>query len=125
MPKKILIIEDDKILAELLEKKLKNTGFEVSSAVDGEAGLKSLRANKPDLILLDIVMPDMDGYETVEMMRQEERTMYLPVIFVSAIYKDDFYVIKGMETGAVDFISKPIIPETRRIPNSNVLEFNE
>ncbi|OQX73464.1 MAG: hypothetical protein B6D64_13835, partial [Bacteroidetes bacterium 4484_276] len=66
------------------------------------------------LAIIDIQMPEMDGYETVELMREEEKTKLLPVIFVSAIYKDDFYIIKGIESGAYDFISKPIVPEILR-----------
>lgn len=111
---KILIVDDKVENLVALEKLLGNFDVEFVRALSGNEALVNTFLHEFALALVDVQMPDMDGYETVEMMRQEERTMYLPVIFVSAIYKDDFYVIKGMETGAVDFISKPIIPEIIR-----------
>lgn len=59
-------------------------------------------------------MPEMNGYETLELMRQRKKTRYLPVIFVSAIHQSDLHIIKGIETGAVDFIPKPVIPDILR-----------
>ena len=111
---KILIVDDkiENLIA--LEVLLGNFDVEFVRALSGNEALVNTFLHEFALAIVDVQMPDMDGYETIEMMRQEERTMYLPVIFVSAIYKDDFYVIKGIETGAVDFISKPIVPEILR-----------
>ncbi len=107
MPKKILIIEDDKILAELLEKKLKNAGFEVVLAFDGEEGLVSLRANKPDLILLDIVMPRKNGLELMEEMNKNPETNLtkIPVIVISNSGQP-VEIDRILELGAKDYLIK-------------------
>ncbi len=107
MPKKILIIEDDKILAELLEKKLKNAGFEVVLAFDGEEGLVSLRANKPDLILLDIVMPQKNGMELMEEMNKNPETNLtkIPVIVISNSGQP-VEIDRILELGAKDYLIK-------------------
>ena len=108
---KILIVDDkiENIIA--LEKLLGDFKVEFVRAFSGNEALVNTLLHDFALAIIDIQMPEMDGYETVELMRQEEKTKLLPIIFVSAIYKDDFYVIKGIESGAYDFISKPIVPE--------------
>ena len=107
MSKKILIIEDDKILAELLEKKLKNAGFEVVLAFDGKEGLASLRANKPDLILLDIVMPKKNGMELMEEMNKDPETNLtkIPVIVISNS-GEPVEIDRVLELGAKDYLIK-------------------
>lgn len=111
---KILIVDDkiENLIA--IEKLLDDFNVEFIRALSGNEALVNTFLNDFALAIIDIQMPEMDGYETVEFLRQEDRTKYLPVIFVSAIYKDDFYVVKGIETGAVDLISKPIQPEILR-----------
>ncbi len=111
---KILIVDDREENLVALEKLLGDFNVEMIRAFSGNEALVNTLLHDFALAIIDIQMPEMDGYETVELMRQEERTKYLPVIFVSAIYKDDFYIIKGIETGAYDFISKPIVPEILR-----------
>jgi len=83
MEKKILIIEDEKILLELLRKKLTDENYEVSIARNGEEGLKTMRKIKPDLILLDIVMPKIDGFGVMEAMSKDEKLKNIPIIIVS------------------------------------------
>ena len=85
MSKKLLLVEDDKILAELLERKLKNANYEVAVAQDGEAGLVAMKANKPDLVLLDIIMPKKNGLEVMaEMNKDPELNLkQLPVVVIS------------------------------------------
>ncbi len=85
MKQKILIIEDEKVLSELLEKKIKEEGYEVSIAVDGEDGLELMKKEKPDLVLLDIIMPKMDGFEVMEEMNKhpELNLKKIPVVIVS------------------------------------------
>jgi len=83
MAKKILIIEDELILCELLQKKLGEEGYEVSVAKDGEEGLRRIREEKPDLILLDILMPKMGGLEMMEEMEKEPELKRIPVIIIS------------------------------------------
>ncbi len=105
---KILIVDDIKENLIALERILADFNVEFVRATSGNDALVNTFLHDFALAIIDIQMPEMDGYETVEFLRQEAKTKYLPVIFVSAIYKDDFYVVKGIESGAVDLISKPI-----------------
>lgn len=108
---KILIV-DDKI-ENLISLEAILCEFDVKF-VRALSGMEALRETLKDdfaLAILDVQMPEMDGYETLSLMRKRNRTKYLPVIFVSAIHQSDLHIIKGIETGAVDFIPKPIIPE--------------
>ena len=108
---KILIVDDrlENLIA--LERLLGNFNVQFVRALSGNEAITLTFTHDFALAIIDIQMPEMDGYETVELLRQDEKTLLLPVIFVSAIYKDDYYVVKGIEAGAVDFISKPIIPQ--------------
>ncbi len=108
---KILIVDDRHENLVSLETILSDFDVEYVRAYSGMEALQKTLNNEFALAIMDVQMPEMDGYETVELMRQSKHTKYLPVIFVSAIYKDDFYIVKGIESGAVDFISKPIKPE--------------
>ncbi len=111
MTPKILIVDDRIENLISLEKVLQDFDVEFVRALSGNEALKQTLHHQFALAIIDVQMPDMDGYETVQLMRSVERTKYLPVIFVSAIYSDEFYIVKGIESGAVDFISKPIKPE--------------
>ncbi len=108
---KILIVDDlaeNLISLEMLLSEFKVT---VIKATSGAEALRKTMNEDFALAILDVQMPGMDGYETLSLMRKREKTKYLPVIFVSAIHQSDLHIIKGIETGAVDFIPKPIIPE--------------
>ncbi|PIY89566.1 MAG: response regulator [Candidatus Nealsonbacteria bacterium CG_4_10_14_0_8_um_filter_37_14] len=83
MAKKILLIEDEQIMFDLLQKKLRGEGYEVSIAKDGEEGLRAMREVKPDLILLDIVMPKIGGFEVMEEMQKEPELKKIPIIVIS------------------------------------------
>ena len=83
MKKKILFIEDEEILLTLLQKKLTNEGYEVSIARDGKQGLKKIREELPDLVLLDILMPRMSGFEVMEEMNKDAKLKKIPVIVIS------------------------------------------
>ena len=111
MRPKILIVDD--LLENLisLEAILEDFDIDLIRAFSGEEALKHSLKEDFALAILDVQMPGMNGYETLEMMRQRKKTKYLPVIFVSAIHQSDLNIIKGIETGAVDFIPKPIIPD--------------
>ncbi|MDO9512247.1 MAG: response regulator [Bacteroidales bacterium] len=111
---KILIVDDKIENLISLETVLDCFDVEFVRALSGNEALAKAINNDFAIAIIDIQMPDMDGYETVSLMRQISRTKYVPVIFVSAIYKEDFHIIKGIETGAVDFISKPIEPRVLR-----------
>jgi CheY-like chemotaxis protein len=83
MAKKILLIEDEEILLNLLQKKLTGAGYEISIAKDGQEGLNLIKEIKPDLILLDIIMPKMGGFEVMEEMQKDEELKKIPVIIIS------------------------------------------
>jgi len=83
MAKKILIVEDEEIITDLLQRKLTKEGYEISVARDGEEGLKTMKEVKPDLILLDIIMPKMGGFEVMEEMNKNKELKKIPVIVIS------------------------------------------
>ena len=108
---KILIVDDKLSNLIALETLLQDIDVNCIRALSGNEALQQTLEHNFALILIDVQMPEMDGFETVQLLRNVEKTKYVPVIFVSAIYSDDFYKIKGVESGAVDFITKPITPE--------------
>jgi CheY-like chemotaxis protein len=83
MAKKILIIEDEEIINELLAKKLTREGYEVFITRNGNEGMAAIKKEKPDLILLDIVMPEMDGFEVMEQIQKNEDIKNIPIIIIS------------------------------------------
>lgn len=105
---KVLVVDDHAENVELLEEMLDSNGYEVSTAFDGEEALKKAHKELPDLILLDIMMPKMDGYQVCEALRNAEDTKDIPIIFVTAKteVKDWTHAIFNM--GANSYITKPI-----------------
>ncbi len=104
-PKTILIIEDDKFLFSLIAKKLEKEGFQVLNAGDSKGAFKILEEAKPDLIVLDLVLPVLDGYEILAILKKDINTKDIPVIILSNLgQKED--VEKAMALGAVDFMIK-------------------
>ena len=102
---KILIIEDDKFLRELITRKLKQENFETTEAVDGEEGLKKIKEIKPDLILLDLILPGIDGFEVLAKMKEESPGGVIPTIILSNLgQREDME--KGLKLGAVDYLIK-------------------
>ncbi len=105
MAKKILIIEDDKFLRELIGQKLLKEGYDIVEAVDGEKGIKSIKDEKPDLVLLDLILPGIDGFEVLSKMKKDAATAQTPVIILSNLgQKDD--IEKGLKMGADDYLIK-------------------
>jgi len=102
----ILAVDDTPASLKLLTDILKEEGYEVRSAISGELALHSAMRNPPDLVLLDIRMPEMDGYEVCRQLKANIETRDVPVIFVSAVSATDEKVL-GFEIGAVDFVTKP------------------
>lgn len=103
----ILVADDNPINLQLMTSMLPKFGCEVITAKDGEAALELATRKAPDLILLDIHMPIMDGYQVCEQLKQDEHTRDIPVIFVSALH-EEFNKVKAFELGGVDYVSKPI-----------------
>jgi putative two-component system response regulator len=106
---KILAVDDTPASLKLLTDLLKLEGYKVHSAINGETALKSANMNPPDLVLLDIRMPVMDGYEVCRRLKADPVTRNVPIIFVSAASETEDKV-HGFEIGAVDFITKPYQP---------------
>jgi len=105
MPKTILFIEDDKFLRELVVQKLMKEGYETLEAIDGEEGIKKVKEEKPDLVLLDLILPGIDGFEVLSKMKEDPALSSIPVIILSnLVQKED--VEKGLKMGAVDYLIK-------------------
>jgi DNA-binding response OmpR family regulator len=102
----ILIIDDDSLMQKVIEASLIKDNYKLYFASDGESGLQAAREYMPDLILLDIVMPGMDGFEVCNRMRKDDLLLYIPVIIITALDDRDSK-IQGLEAGADDYICKP------------------
>ena len=107
----ILIVDDKPANLLALRKILKRPGLNIIEAKSGNEALALLLEHDIALILLDVQMPDMDGFETAELMRGNEETKHIPIIFVTAISKEQKYVFKGYDKGAVDYLFKPLDPD--------------
>lgn len=106
MNERILIVEDEVEIAELVRDYLKREGFDVVIAGDGQEGLSRFREFKPTLVILDILLPKLDGYEVCRMIRQESN---VPILMASA-KKEDFDKVVGLGLGADDYLAKPFSP---------------
>lgn len=102
----ILIIDDDSLMQKVIEASLLKDNYKLLFASDGPSGIKSAREHMPDLILLDIVMPGMDGFEVCSRMRKDDLLLYMPIIIITALDDRDSK-IQGLEAGADDYICKP------------------
>ncbi len=108
--KKVLIVDDEADLVELLKTELEAGGYDVLVALEGEQGIQKALLEKPDLLILDIMMPKMNGYEVLSRLRNNERTKRLPVIILSA--KGETYSILDLQNlGATDYLIKPFESE--------------
>lgn len=110
----ILVADDNPENLQVIESMLHEFECSVRVSLDGEAAIKSVQSEQPELILLDIHMPVMDGYETCQHLKADESTRHIPVIFVSAM-TEQFNKTKAFEVGAVDYITKPINLEELRL----------
>ncbi len=105
MAKKILIIEDEELLYNLLQRKLSEEGYETSVAKDGVEGMQMMKEMKPDLILLDIVMPNKNGFEVMDEMQADERLKHIPIIVISNSGQP-VEIDKAKDLGAKDWLIK-------------------
>jgi len=110
VPGKVLIIDDDRAIAAGLAVRLKAAGYAVFSASDGESGLAAAESNRPDVILLDIHMPGIDGFEVNRRLKGAPELADIPVIFLSANVQD-WAKRKAFDMGAKFYLSKPYAPE--------------
>lgn len=106
-PTKVLIVEDDKFLSELISTKLDKEGFNIALAGDGETGIKKAEEFKPEIILLDIMLPGMDGFEVLEKLKSstDAQLKNTPVIILSN-FGQESKVERGLQLGAVDYLVK-------------------
>ncbi|MER3581393.1 MAG: response regulator [Patescibacteria group bacterium] len=105
MPKKILIIEDDNFLRLALEKRLKNEGFEVISALNGEEGFQKILTELPDLIILDIILPKKTGFTLLEEIIKDPNLKTVPIVIVSQLGQPED-IEKGLKLGAIEYLVK-------------------
>lgn len=102
---KILVVEDDKFLRELIVSKLAKEGYDVSVAVDGEEGVQKIKEEKPDLILLDLILPGIDGFEVLSQTKSDPTVSAIPIIILSNLgQRED--VERGLALGANDYLIK-------------------
>ncbi|MDD5771446.1 MAG: response regulator transcription factor [Candidatus Omnitrophica bacterium] len=109
MKEKILVVEDEKDIIKMLEYNLKKEGFKVVSARDGEDALDMAVREYPDLVLLDLMLPGMDGLEVCKSLKKETKTALIPVIMLTAKSQESDKIV-GLELGADDYITKPFSP---------------
>jgi two-component system, OmpR family, alkaline phosphatase synthesis response regulator PhoP len=103
----ILVVDDEQDLLDLIEYNLKKEGYDVLKAENGVEGIRVAKDRRPNLVLLDIMMPKMDGIQTCEQMRSDPDLKHIPIIFLTA-RSDEKTEIEGLDKGADDFITKPI-----------------
>lgn len=106
----VLIVDDNEINRDMLARRLRRKDFELSVAVDGREALSMIQSRPYDLILLDIMMPEVDGYAVLKYIKKESRFQNIPVIMISALEEMDS-VMKCMEIGADDYLTKPFDPD--------------
>ncbi|MCA9923586.1 MAG: response regulator transcription factor, partial [Anaerolineales bacterium] len=106
---RILVVDDDKEIVRLLRSYLEKAGFEVLVAYDGGTAVHTLRRDKPDLLVLDLMLPDMDGWDVTRLVRSDHQLLLTPIIMLTARVEDTDKIV-GLELGADDYVAKPFNP---------------
>lgn len=109
MAAKILTVDDEPDVLELIRFHLAKAGYEVIQAINGRQALEQIHSEEPDLVLLDLMLPDIDGFGLCELLRRNPKTANLPIIIVSAWGTPDAQSL-GLELGALDYVTKPFSP---------------
>src|SRR5439155_14779230 len=104
--RKILVVDDEPVLVETIAYNLQQAGYQVTTAADGASALEAARREKPDLVILDIMLPEMDGLEVCRQLRREHGTATTPIIMLTAKGEEIDKVV-GLEVGADDYVTKP------------------
>jgi len=118
---KILVIDDEPDAVELVEFNLRSAGYEVVTAADGAEALKKARAHSPDLVVLDVMLPEVDGLEVCKILRRDPATSGIPIIMLTAKAAEIDRVL-GLELGADDYITKPFSPRELVLRIKNLLK---
>jgi DNA-binding response OmpR family regulator len=121
MSRKILVVDDDRGMRLLLRVALERKGFQVTEAPDGQAAVDQVLALPPDLILMDVMMPQMDGLTACRVIRNTERAAHIPIIMLSALTSDEDKQ-KGLDAGAILYLTKPVSPLTLVETVNQILE---
>jgi len=106
MPERILVVEDEKTIAELVAEALKRRGYRVELAHDGDSGLLAAETSLPDLVILDVMLPGMDGWEVCRRIRENPSTRNTPVLMLTA-RREERDLLAGFDVGADDYMKKP------------------
>lgn len=109
MSQRILVADDDRHIVRLLQSYLEQAGFHVLTAYNGETTLRTVRQERPDLVILDLMLPDRDGWDITRTLRADEKFARLPIIMLTARVEDTDKIV-GLELGADDYITKPFNP---------------
>ncbi|MGV3721512.1 MAG: response regulator transcription factor [Actinomycetota bacterium] len=109
MPKKILAVDDERHIVRLVEVNLQRAGYEVVTAYDGREALEKVQSENPDLVVLDVMMPYMDGFEVLKNLKADPTTAEIPVIMLTA-KAQDADVFKGWQSGVDCYLTKPFNP---------------
>src|SRR5438046_9390755 len=118
---KILVVDDELDAVELVEFNLKSAGYEVVTAADGAEALKKVRAHSPDMIVLDLMLPEVDGLEVCKILRRDPATAAIPIIMLTAKAAEIDRVL-GLELGADDYLTKPFSPRELVLRVRKILE---
>jgi two-component system alkaline phosphatase synthesis response regulator PhoP len=110
MPARILVVDDDKEIVRLLKSYLSQEGFTVFTAPDGAEALHVIRRERPDLVVLDLMLPGRDGWDVTRRMRADEQLAGIPILMLTARVEDGDK-IRGLELGADDYVTKPFNPK--------------
>ena len=111
MAKRILIVDDEVQLVEMVKMRLEAAGYEVISAYDGREGFDKAKKDKPDLIILDLMLPKMDGYKVCGLLKNDARYNKIPIImFTARVQEEDMRL--GKDLGAEEYVTKPFDPKT-------------
>ena len=107
---KILAVDDEPELTDLMQYHLVRAGHDVTTAANGWEAIHAIRSNRPDIILLDLMLPDLDGFGVCEILRRDPQTATIPIVIVSAWSSPDSRNL-GLELGALDYLTKPFSPQ--------------
>lgn len=120
MKSKILVVDDEPDALELIEYKLRGAGYQVFTAADGASALKLARKHKPDVVVLDLMLPEVDGIEVCKNLRRDPETADMPILMLTA-KADEIDRVIGLEVGADDYVTKPFSPRELILRIKNIL----